>query len=98
LPIANAGMRREGDSSPAGTAENSTQNLFRVVVDIVLLEKDYEFFFKTALPIMFLLGIDVTNGLGLFGDAHAENCVTLLPSNLGLMFSLSHFEEPPFNS
>ena len=41
-------------------------------------KEGYEFFFKTALAVMFLLRIDIADCFGMSGDADAEGAVAFL--------------------
>lgn len=43
-------------------------------------QEGHEFLFKAALAVMFLLRVDVSDGVGLSGDAYGESAVTFLPS------------------
>ena len=59
-------------------SSRSHPQTYFVVIDLVRGKEGYEFFFKTALAVMFLLRIDVADCEGMSGDADVEGAVAFL--------------------
>src|SRR5579862_2484256 len=82
LRIARPLQRRDNieatDAVPEGRLK-LTPDIRRVVFDSVLLEKSQELFFKSSFVMMFSLGTDVGNCVGLLRDAHGKCAVSCLP-------------------
>ena len=70
------------DSVPEGRLK-SPQNVSRIVRNSVFLEKRLELLIKSALEMVFGLGMNVANRVSLLRDANRKPAVALLPRKTG---------------